>query len=62
LLERFLEGLLKYAVEEADLDDNPDTRDNVMNSKYRSDLKAWLRKYPTPKEQQKHPFQTFERE
>jgi hypothetical protein len=33
-----------------------------MNSKYKSDLKAWLRKYPKPKEQQKHLFQTFERE
>jgi beta-mannanase len=82
---------MKYAVEEADLDDNPDTRDNVIvysdkdlrkihsidgyqltsgqkkvnqcniysalpvkevrsdvtNSAYKSDLKAWLRKYPT---------------
>jgi hypothetical protein len=97
--------ILKYAVEEADLDDNPYTRDNVivysnrnlgkiysvdgyqltsgqkkvnqhniysafpvrevrsdvLNSQYRSDLKAWLREYPTQKEQQKHPFQTFER-
>jgi hypothetical protein len=96
--------ILKYAVEEGDLDDNPDTRDNgivysdrnlgkfylidgnqltsgqkkinqcniysafqvrevrsdVLSSQYRSDLKAWLRKYPTPKEQQKHPFQNFE--
>jgi hypothetical protein len=30
-----------------------------MNSKYKSDIKAWLRKYPTPKQQQKHPFETF---
>jgi hypothetical protein len=85
--------ILKYAVEKADLDDNPYTRDNVivysdrnlgkiysidgyqftsgqkkinqrniysvfpvrevrsdvLNSEYRSDLKAWLRKYPIPK-------------
>jgi hypothetical protein len=39
-----------------------EVRSDVLNSQYRSDLKAWLRKYPTPKEQQKHPFQTFEGE
>jgi hypothetical protein len=33
-----------------------------MNSKFKTDLKAWLRKYPTPKEQQKHPFEEFTRE
>jgi hypothetical protein len=33
-----------------------------MNSKYKTDLKAWLRKYPTPKEQQKHLFEAFVRE
>jgi hypothetical protein len=33
-----------------------------MNSKFKTDLKAWLRKYPTPKEQQKHPFDEFTRE
>jgi hypothetical protein len=93
-------------VEEADLDNNPDTRDNVivysdknlgknysidgyqltsgqkkvnqrnvysafpvrevrsdvMNSKYKSDLKAWLRKYPLPAQQRKNPFENFERE
>jgi hypothetical protein len=38
-----------------------EVRSDVMNWQYRSDLKVWLRKYPTPKEQQKHPFQTFER-
>jgi hypothetical protein len=96
----------KWAVVEADLDNNTDTRDNVivyddfpagkirtidgygitseqkkvnqlniysafpikevrsdvMNSSLRSDLKAWLRKYPTPKEQQTHPFEEFERD
>jgi hypothetical protein len=30
-----------------------------MNSKFKTDLKAWLRKYPTPKKQQKHPFEEF---
>jgi hypothetical protein len=25
-------------------------------------LKAWLRKYPTPEQQRKHPFLEFERE
>jgi hypothetical protein len=38
-----------------------EVRADVMNSKYRSDLKAWLRKYPTPEEQAKHPFDKFER-
>jgi hypothetical protein len=91
----------KWGVVEADLDNNTDTRDNVivygkirsidgygiisgqkkvnqrnihsafpikevrsdvMNSKLKTDLKAWLRKYPTPKEQQKHPFEEFTRE
>jgi hypothetical protein len=33
-----------------------------MNSKFKTDLKAWLKKYPTPKEQQKHPFEEFTRE
>jgi hypothetical protein len=33
-----------------------------MNSGFKTDLKAWLRKYPTPKEQQKHPFKEFTRE
>jgi hypothetical protein len=33
-----------------------------MNSKFKTDLKAWLRKYSTPKEQQKHLFETFVRE
>jgi peroxiredoxin family protein len=33
-----------------------------MNSKFKSDLKAWLRKYTTPKEQQKHPLEEFTRE
>jgi hypothetical protein len=37
-------------------------RSDVLNSQYKTDLKAWLRKYPTPKQQQKYPFQTFERE
>jgi hypothetical protein len=31
-----------------------EVRSDVMNSKFKTDLKAWLRKYPTPKEQQKH--------
>jgi hypothetical protein len=33
-----------------------------MNSKLKTDLKAWLRKYPTPKEQQKHQFEEYVRE
>jgi hypothetical protein len=33
-----------------------------MNSKLKTDLKAWLRKYPTLREQQKHPFEEFTRE
>jgi hypothetical protein len=33
-----------------------------MNSKLKIDFKAWLRKYPTPKKQQKHPFDEFTRE
>jgi hypothetical protein len=37
-------------------------RSDVMNSKLKTDLKAWLRKYPTPKEQKKHPFEEFTRE
>jgi hypothetical protein len=93
----------KLGVVEADLDNNTDTRDNVivyddfkagkirsidgysitsgqkkvnqrniysafpikevwsdvMNSGLKTDLKAWMRKYPTPKEQQKHPFEEF---
>jgi hypothetical protein len=96
----------KYKVEKADLDNNPDIRDNVivysdrdlgkiysicgyqltsrqkkvnqhniysafpikevradvMNSVYKTDLKAWLRKYPTPQQQRNHPFETFVRE
>jgi hypothetical protein len=98
--------LEKYRVEEADLDNNPDTRDNVivysdrnlgkihsidgyqltsgqkkvnqrniysafpvketrsdvMNFALKTDLKAWLRKYPTPQQQRKHPFTEFERQ
>jgi hypothetical protein len=101
-----LEELNKYRIEEADLDNNPDTRDNVivysdrelgkiysidgyqltsgqkkvnqrniysafpvkevrsdvMNSALKTDLKAWLRKYPTPQQQRKHPFTEFERQ
>jgi hypothetical protein len=101
-----LAELQKYKVEEADLDNNPDTRDNVivysdrdlgkiysidgyqltsgqkkvnqrniysalpvkeirsdvMNSNFKTDLKAWLRKYPTPQQQRKHPFIEFERQ
>jgi hypothetical protein len=33
-----------------------------MNSAYKTGLKAWLRKYPTPKQKQKNPFETFVRE
>jgi hypothetical protein len=33
-----------------------------LNSKYKTDLKAWLRKYPTPEQQRKHPFLEFKRE
>jgi hypothetical protein len=95
--DTILAELNKYKVEEADLDNNPDIRDNiivysdrnlgkiysidgyqltsgqkkvnqrniysafpvrkvrsdVMNSVYKTDLKAWLRKYPTPKQQKK---------
>jgi hypothetical protein len=101
-----LAELQKYKVEEADLDNNPDTRDNVvvysdrdlgkiysidgyqltsgqkkvnqrniysafpikevwsdvMNSALKTDLKAWLRKYPTPQQQRKYPFTEFERQ
>jgi hypothetical protein len=95
----------KYKVEEADLDNNPDIRDNVivysdrdlgkiysidgyqltsrqkkvnqrnihsafpikevrsdvMNLKFKTDLKAWLTKYPTPQQQRNHPFEIFVR-
>jgi hypothetical protein len=34
----------------------------AMNSQHKSDLKAWLRKYPTQNEQSKHPFEKFERD
>jgi acyl-CoA synthetase (NDP forming) len=101
-----LAELNKYKVEEADLDNNPNTRDNVIvysdrelgkiysidgyqltsgqkkmnqrniysafpikevrsdvvNSAHKTDLKAWLRKYPTPQRQRNHPFETFVRE
>jgi ribosomal protein L13 len=30
-----------------------------MNSAHKTDLKAWLRKYPTPQQQKNHPFQNF---
>jgi hypothetical protein len=33
-----------------------------MNSKYKSDLKAWLRKYPLPAQQRKNPFEKFVRD
>jgi hypothetical protein len=33
-----------------------------MNSKYKSDLKAWLRKYPLPAQQRKNPFENFVRD
>jgi hypothetical protein len=39
-----------------------EVRSDVMNSKFKTDLKGLLRKYPTPKEQQKHPFEEFTRE
>jgi hypothetical protein len=37
-----------------------EVQSDIMNSAFRTDLKIWLRKYPTPKEQQKHPFEDFE--
>jgi hypothetical protein len=38
-----------------------EVRSDVMNSVLKTDLKAWLRKYPTPQQQRNHPFETFER-
>jgi hypothetical protein len=38
-----------------------EVRSDVMNCKFKTDLKA-LRKYPTPKKQQKHQFEEFTRE
>jgi hypothetical protein len=39
-----------------------EVRSDVMNSKYKTDLKSWMRKYSTPKQQQKNPFEMFVRE
>jgi hypothetical protein len=51
--------LNKYKVEEADLDNNliKEVRSDVMNFKLKTNLKDWVRKYPTPQQKRNHPFE-----